>query len=106
MSTIAHIVDWGGYPRAVQRELVGGVVGPARPVMLPVEGPITKIRYSPDGHWLACQTAPYAGVRQQIWAVTNDPDDRRAVCLVTATDGTCEARCLDRNRSLRDRGEG
>lgn len=90
MSTIAHIVDWGGYPRAVQRELVGGVAGPARPVMLPIEGPITKIRYSPDGHWLACQTAPYAGVRQQIWAVTNDPDDRRAVCLVTATDGTCE----------------
>lgn len=74
----AHIVDVGGYPRAVQRHLDGTRVTGTRDVRLPVDGPVDKVLYSPDGRWLACRTLPHAGNRSQVWAVTNDPDDPTA----------------------------
>ena len=46
--------------------------------MLPVDGPVTKILHSADGHWLACEVAPAGSERSQIWVVTTDPDDRMA----------------------------
>ena len=55
-----------GYPRAVQRPLgPGGLdgAGPERDVWLPVEGPVHKVAYSPDGKWLACEVAPDGGER-------------------------------------------
>lgn len=76
--SLAHIVDEGGYPRAVQRHLDGLRVVGSRYVQLPVEGPVDKVVYSPDGRWLACQTLPHAGNRSQVWAVTNDPADQNA----------------------------
>jgi alpha-beta hydrolase superfamily lysophospholipase len=77
-TAFAHIVDDGGYPRAVQRFLRGWRASSSRDVVLPVEGPVTRVIHSADGHWLACQVAPEGGTRSQIWVVTTDPDDRDA----------------------------
>lgn len=77
-TAFAHIVDDGGYPRAVQRFLRGWRASSSRDVELPVEGPVTRVMHSPDGHWLACEVAPEGGSRTQIWVVTTDPDDRDA----------------------------
>ena len=57
-TVFAHIVDDGGYPRAVQRFLTGWRASSSRDVALPVNGPVTRVIHSPDGHWLACEVAP------------------------------------------------
>jgi dienelactone hydrolase len=77
-TAFAHIVDDGGYPRAVQRFLRGSRTSSSRDVELPVQGPVTRVIHSADGHWLACEVAPEGGTRTQIWVVTTDPDDRDA----------------------------
>ena len=77
-TAFAHLVDDGGYPRAVQRFLRGRHASSSRDVELPVEGPVTKVIHSADGRWLACEVAPGGGTRTQIWIVTTDPDDRDA----------------------------
>jgi alpha-beta hydrolase superfamily lysophospholipase len=77
-TAFAHIIDDGGYPRAVQRFLRGWRASSSRNVELPVEGPVIRVIHSADGHWLACQVAPEGGTRTQIWVVTTDPDDRDA----------------------------
>jgi acetyl esterase/lipase len=95
-TAFAHIVDDGGYPRAVQRFLRGWRASSSRDVELPVEGPVTRVMHSPDGHWLACEVAPEGGSRTQIWVVTTDPDDRDARRIdaggseVVDDDGTAE----------------
>jgi alpha-beta hydrolase superfamily lysophospholipase len=77
-TAFAHLVDDGGFPRAVQRFLRGWRASSSRDVELPVEGPVTRVVHSADGHWLACQVAPDGSTRSQIWVVTTDPDDRDA----------------------------
>ncbi len=77
-TAFAHLVDDGGYPRAVQRFLRGWRASSSRDVELPVAGPVTRVIHSADGHWLACEVAPEGGTRSQIWVVTTDPDDRDA----------------------------
>lgn len=77
-TAFAHLVDDGGFPRAVQRFLRGWRASSSRDVELPVEGPVTRVLHSADGHWLACQVAPEGSTRSQIWVVTTDPDDRDA----------------------------
>jgi dipeptidyl aminopeptidase/acylaminoacyl peptidase len=77
-TAFAHLVDDGGYPRAVQRFLRGWRASSSRDVELPVDGPVTRVMHSADGHWLACQVAPEGSTRSQIWVVTTDPDDRDA----------------------------
>ncbi len=77
-TAFAHLVDDGGYPRAVQRFLRGWRATSSRDVELPVVGPVTRVLHSADGYWLACQVAPEGGTRNQIWVVTTDPDDRDA----------------------------
>jgi dienelactone hydrolase len=77
-TAFAHIVDDGGYPRAVQRFLRGWRATSSRDVVLPIEGPVERVIHSADGHWLACQVAPEGSERSQIWVVTTDPDDRMA----------------------------
>ncbi|WP_231992191.1 alpha/beta fold hydrolase [Mycobacterium sp. ACS4331] len=96
-TAFAHIVDDGGYPRAVQRFLRGWRASSSRDVELPVEGPVTRVMHSADGHWLACEVAPEGGSRTQIWVVTTDPDDRAARRIDAlgsqdphSTDGTAE----------------
>ncbi|KUI14472.1 peptidase S9 [Mycobacterium lehmannii] len=77
-TAFAHLVDDGGFPRAVQRFLRGWRASSSRDVELPVEGPVTRVLHSADGHWLACEVAPEGSTRTQIWVVTTDPDDRDA----------------------------
>jgi dienelactone hydrolase len=77
-TAFAYLVDDGGYPRAVQRFLRGWRASSSRDVELPVEGPVTKVIHSADGHWLACEVAPLSITHTQIWVVTTDPDDRDA----------------------------
>jgi acetyl esterase/lipase len=89
-TAFAHIVDDGGYPRAVQRFLSGWRASSARDVVLPVEGPVTRVVHSPDGHWLACEVAPDGGTRSQVWIVTTDPDDRMARRIDNEDAGTAE----------------
>ncbi|OBI81003.1 S9 family peptidase [Mycobacterium sp. E740] len=93
-TAFAHLVDDGGYPRAVQRFLRGWRASSSRHVELPVEGPVTRVLHSADGHWLACEVAPDGGTRTQIWVVTTDPDDRDARRIdswaVGSPEGTAE----------------
>jgi dipeptidyl aminopeptidase/acylaminoacyl peptidase len=78
-TAFAHLIDDGGYPRAVQRFLRGWRASSSRDVELPVEGPVSRVIHSADGQWLACEVAPSGGTRSQIWVVTTDPDDRMAL---------------------------
>ncbi len=89
-TVFAHIVDDGGYPRAVQRFLTGWRASSSRDVVLPVNGPVTRVIHSPDGHWLACEVAPEGGTRTEIWAVTTDPDDPSAGRVDRQETGTAE----------------
>ncbi len=93
-TAFAHLVDDGGYPRAVQRFLRGWRASSSRDVELPVAGPVTRVIHSADGHWLACEVAPEGGTRSQIWVVTTDPDDRDArrvdIWPPDAPEGTAE----------------
>src|ERR1700719_3595301 len=89
-TAFAHIVDDGGYPRAVQRFLRGWRASSSRDVVLPVDGPVKRVIHSADGHWLACQVAPEGSTRSQIWVVTTDPDDRMARRIDFEDNGTAE----------------
>lgn len=89
-TAFAHIVDDGGYPRAVQRFLRGRHASSSRDVELPVDGAVERVIHSADGHWLACQVAPGGGNRMEVWVVTTDPDDRAARRIDNAEHGTAE----------------
>src|SRR5271154_1219688 len=89
-TAFAHLVDDGGYPRAVQRFLHGRRASSSRDVELPVEGPVSRVIHSADGQWLACEVAPDGGTRTQIWVVTTDPDDRMARRIDREEAGTAE----------------
>lgn len=90
-TAFAHIVDDGGYPRAVQRFLRGWRASSSRNVELPVEGPVSRVIHSADGQWLACEVTPDgSGSRSQIWLVTTDPDDRMARRIDDQEAGTAE----------------
>lgn len=97
---VAHIVDDGGYPRAVQRFLDGVTVSSWRYVTLPVEGPITRVLHSPDGHWLACEVSPHGADNTQVWVVTTDPRDPEAWRVDDRTDGAAELVGWDGNRIM------
>ncbi|AWT55579.1 alpha/beta fold hydrolase [Mycolicibacterium smegmatis] len=87
-TAFAHLVDDGGFPRAVQRFLRGWRASSSRDVELPVVGPVLRVLHSADGHWLACEVAPEGATRSQIWVVTTDPDDRDARRIDSWPDGT------------------
>ncbi len=89
-TALAHIVDEGGYPRAVQQFLRGWRASSSRDVVLPVEGPVIRVIHSADGYWLACEVAPEGSTRSQIWVVTTDPDDRMARRVDNEEAGTAE----------------
>ncbi len=57
-TAFAHLIDDGGYPRAVQRFLRGWRASSSRDVDLPVDGPVSRVIHSADGQWLACEVAP------------------------------------------------
>lgn len=87
------VTERTGYPRAVQRTLgpegFDGL-GQERDVVLPVNGPVRRVAYSPDGRWLACEVAPDGGERERIWLVTTDPDDHEVYPVNTSGDATVQ----------------
>jgi dipeptidyl aminopeptidase/acylaminoacyl peptidase len=89
-TAFAHLIDDGGYPRAVQRFLRGWRASSSRDVELPIAGPVSRVIHSADGQWLACEVAPDGGTRRQIWVVTTDPDDRMARRIDREEAGTAE----------------
>jgi dipeptidyl aminopeptidase/acylaminoacyl peptidase len=97
-TAFAHLVDDGGYPRAVQRFLRGKRASSSRDVVLPVDGPVSRVIHSADGQWLACEVAPSGGTRSQIWVVTTDPDDRMARRIDSEHAGTAELIAWDGTR--------
>jgi dienelactone hydrolase len=97
-TAFAHLIDDGGYPRAVQRFLRGWRASSSRDVELPVEGPVSRVIHSPNGHWLACEVAPEGSTRTQIWVVTTDPEDRMARRIDGEEAGTAELIGWDRTR--------
>ena len=85
------VTERTGYPRGVQRPLgPGGLdgAGPERDVVLPIEGTVRRVSYSPNGRWLACEVAPDGGERDRIFLVTTDPGDRSARAVETRGDAT------------------
>ncbi len=97
-TAFAHLVDDGGYPHAVQRFLHGRQFSAPRNVELPIEGPVSRVIHSADGHWLASEVAPEGGTRSQIWVVTTDPEDRTAWRADREEDGTAELIVWDGTR--------
>jgi dipeptidyl aminopeptidase/acylaminoacyl peptidase len=97
-TAFAHLIDDGGYPRAVQRFLRGWRASLSRDVVLPVEGPVSRVIHSADGQWLACEVAPSGATRRQIWVVTTDPDDRMARRIDGEDAGTAELISWDGTR--------
>jgi dienelactone hydrolase len=97
-TAFAHLIDAGGYPRAVQRFVRGWRASSSRDVELPVAGPVTRVVHSADGHWLACEVAPGGETRRQIWVVTTDPDDRMARRIDGEQAGTAELIAWDGTR--------
>lgn len=93
----AVVVDEEGYPYAVQRPLApdGTGAGPERKVPVPTPGPVRRVAYSHDGHWLACEVAPDGGEREEIWLFTTDPDDHSAVNPFEFADATVQIVCWD-----------
>ena len=92
------VTERTGFPRAVQRPLgPGGFegAGPERDVVLPVDGPVRRVAYSPNGRWLACEVAPDGGVRERIWLVTTDPEDEGCYAIPNTRDATERIVCWD-----------
>ena len=87
-SSVAYLVDEGGGPYAVQRFLTDWRAGDVRRVRLPVDGPVTKIRYSEHGSVLALEVAPGYGTRTEVWLVTSDPADSSARLMSAPADAT------------------
>jgi Tol biopolymer transport system component len=70
---LAWVSDRSGRPRAWVAPLPPAgrpVVEPERP--LPAAGDVQALSWSPDGQWLACQTAPSGGERTRVHVVAPD----------------------------------
>ena len=70
---LAWISDRDGRPRAWVAPLSPPgkpIIEPERP--LPVAGDVQALSWSPEGHWLACQTAPSGGERTRVHVVSPD----------------------------------
>ena len=72
-SEVAFLSDRGGHPQIWIAPVSGGE---ARLVPL-TEDPVTAVRWSADGAWLAASVAYGGGVRTQVWAVRVDGSDPR-----------------------------
>lgn len=77
-SAIAYIVRDGGYPYAVRAGLGQDGIGAEEVVPLPIEGrgAVTKVLYSPDGRWIACEASPKGSERLVTWIVPAEGTDR------------------------------
>lgn len=91
-SAIAYIVRDGGYPYAVRAALNEAGFGPEQVLPLPIagKGAVTKVLYSPDGRWIACEASPKGSERLITWivpaAATADPLPEQLMMLHTQAD--------------------
>jgi dipeptidyl aminopeptidase/acylaminoacyl peptidase len=77
-SLVAWVSDRDGRPQAWVGVLPpdgGPIVEPEAP--LPVEGDVQALAWSPDGTWLAFQTAVYGGERTRVQVLTPDGSESR-----------------------------
>jgi dipeptidyl aminopeptidase/acylaminoacyl peptidase len=75
---IAWVSDRDGRPRAWVAPLPpdgGPIVEPDAP--LPTDGDVQALTWSPDGNWLACQTALYGGERTRVQLLAPDGSETR-----------------------------
>lgn len=87
------VVEQERYPLAIQIPLDAKgdpVSGQEREVVLPIEGAVRRVLYSPNGEWLACEVAPDGGDHEQIWFVTTNPEDPNAYMVDLAAYATVE----------------
>lgn len=74
-SAVAFVSDRSGAPRAWIRRDDGSDA-----TLLPTGfDPVQRIRWSPDGAWLACQVAPEGAARTEVWIIRPDGGDLRQV---------------------------
>ncbi|MGD7001148.1 prolyl oligopeptidase family serine peptidase [Corynebacterium halotolerans] len=92
-SAIAYIVRDGGYPYAVRARLTEDGIGEEETVPLPIEGrgAVTRVLYSPDGRWIACEASPKGSERLVTWIVPAEGSggkrhDDEAIILHTQED--------------------
>jgi dipeptidyl aminopeptidase/acylaminoacyl peptidase len=77
-SMVAWVSDRDGRPRAWVAPLPpdgGPIVEPDAP--LPVDGDVQALTWSPDGTWLAFQTAMYGGERTRVQVLAPDGSETR-----------------------------
>jgi dipeptidyl aminopeptidase/acylaminoacyl peptidase len=73
--SVAFVSDRSGTPQAWVTELVDGH---AR--LLPTGfDPVHRVRWSPDGRWIACLVAPDGAARTEVWVIRPDGGDLRQV---------------------------
>ena len=72
---LAYITDAGGLPEVYVVSLAGGA--PERITKL--SDPVTAVRWSPDGAWLAISVAPGGGLNQQIHLMRPDGSDLQRI---------------------------
>ena len=87
------VVEQERYPLAIQIPLDAKgdpIPGQEREVVLPIEGAVRRVLYSPNGEWLACEVAPDGGDHEQIWFVTTNPEDPNAYMVDLAAYATVE----------------
>lgn len=92
-SAIAYIVRDGGYPYAVRARLTGDGISGEETVPLPIKGrgAVTRVLYSPDGKWIACEASPKGSERLVTWIVPAEGvgprrGDKEAMILHTQED--------------------
>ncbi|OZM79340.1 S9 family peptidase [Pseudonocardia sp. MH-G8] len=75
---LAWISDRDGRPRAWVAPLPPDGAPVVEPEMaLPVEGDVEALSWSPDGLWIACQTARYGGERTRVQVVAPESGEVR-----------------------------
>jgi dipeptidyl aminopeptidase/acylaminoacyl peptidase len=67
-STIAFVSDLNGVPQVWRVSSEGGWPH----LVTALDDPVGRVRWSPDGQWLACSLAPGGGMNQQIYLLRPD----------------------------------
>ncbi len=83
--SIAFISDASGLPQVWVVPAAGGKVRQ----ITSFDDPVTGVRWSPDGTWLAVAVAPGGGSNEQVWLVKSDGSSARRL-----TDGRSETNRL------------
>ena len=78
-SRVAFVSDRAGTPQLWVQDVVLDGSEPVATRILLSDDPVTAVRWSADGRWLAVSVATDGGVRQQVWVVRPDGSDARRI---------------------------